>query len=138
MTLFAYTDGACRGNPGESGIGIIMKDELGHVVYEGSGYIGTATNNIAEYSALLVCLAKARELSCLRLIVHSDSQLMVRQMVGQYRVKDKTLQQYYRRAQELLKGASFRFEILHVERELNRDADELANAGIDCRQELKI
>ena len=56
MTLFAHTDGASRGNPGESGIGVIFRDELGNVLYSGGGYIGTATNNIAEYQALLACL----------------------------------------------------------------------------------
>ena len=59
MTLFAHTDGASRGNPGESGIGIIFRDELGNVLFSGGGYIGKATNNIAEYQALLACLRKA-------------------------------------------------------------------------------
>ena len=138
MTVYAYTDGASRGNPGESGIGIIMKDQQGNVIYSGSGYIGTATNNIAEYQALLACLRKALSLQCKRLVVHSDSQLMVRQLQGKYKVKDKTLQQYYRQANHLLESASFAFEIIHVERERNRDADLLANSGIDTKQLIGV
>ena len=138
MTVYAYTDGASRGNPGESGIGIIMKDEEGNVIYSGSGYIGTATNNIAEYQALLACLKKALSIQCKRLVVHSDSQLMVRQLQGKYRVKDKKLQQYYRQANQLLGSAPFEFEIIHVEREHNRDADLLANSGIDTKQLISV
>ncbi len=138
MTLFAHTDGASRGNPGESGIGIIFRDELGNVVYSGGGYIGTATNNIAEYQALLACLRKAITMECRHLIVHSDSQLMVRQMCGQYRVKDKTLQTFHQEATRMLSKAPFTFKILHVDREENGDADLLANTGIDSRLPLEI
>ena len=138
MTIVAHTDGASRGNPGESGIGIILRDESGNIIFSGGGYIGQATNNIAEYQALLACLKKARALECKKLIVHSDSQLMVRQLQGKYRVKDKKLQEYYREAQVLLNGAPFVFEIFHVEREGNRDADLLANAGIDNRKKLDV
>ncbi|MBI1808061.1 MAG: ribonuclease HI family protein [Ignavibacteria bacterium] len=138
MTIYAYTDGASRGNPGESGIGIILRDEQGNVIFSAGGYIGTATNNIAEYQALLACLKKALTLRCKRLIVHSDSQLMVRQLQGTYRVKDKALQKYYQQAHRLLSSASFTFEIIHVEREHNHDADLLANSGIDSRQSLQV
>ena len=138
MRVWAYTDGASRGNPGESGIGLVLKDEEGAVLYSGGGYIGTATNNVAEYEALLACLAKARELGCSELVVHSDSQLMVRQLLGQYKVKDKNLQRYFRKAKQIIQDAAFRFTINHVEREENRDADLLANAGIDSRQPLSM
>ncbi|MBI1803101.1 MAG: ribonuclease HI family protein [Ignavibacteria bacterium] len=138
MTVHAYTDGASRGNPGESGIGFILKDEKGTVLYSGSGYIGTTTNNVAEYEALLACLTKAHELSCSALVVHSDSQLMVRQLLGQYRVKDKNLRQYFFKAQQLIRTAPFRFTIIHVEREENHDADLLANAGIDSKRPLSM
>ncbi len=138
MTLIANTDGASRGNPGESGIGVILRNEEGEVVYSGSGYIGKATNNAAEYQALLVCLKKAIALGCSRLVVHSDSELMVRQLRGEYRVKDQGLRRYFIEASRLIKSAPFAFEIVHVEREKNRDADELANAGIDGRHALKV
>ena len=138
MTLYAHTDGASRGNPGESGIGIIIRDEHNAIVYEASGDIGKATNNIAEYTALLACLKKAHDLGCRRLVVYSDSQLMVRQMLGEYRVKDSTLQRYHRRAHDLLKSAQYVFEIIHIEREQNKDADKLANTGIDSKQNLAV
>jgi len=138
MKVRAYTDGASRGNPGESGIGLILRDENGTVLYSGSGYIGTATNNVAEYEALLACLSKARQLGCSDLVIHSDSQLMVRQILGQYRVKDKNLQRYYQEAMKIIQSAPFRFTINHVERENNRDADLLANAGIDSKQPLSM
>ena len=138
MTIYAYTDGASRGNPGESGIGLILRDEHGVILFSGGGYIGTSTNNAAEYQALLACLKKVSTLQCKRLIVHSDSELMVRQLQGKYRVKDKHLQQFFGQARELLKSASYAFEIIHVERERNRDADLLANAGIDSKQKLSL
>lgn len=138
MTIYAYTDGASRGNPGDSGIGIILRDEQGKVLFSAGGYIGKTTNNIAEYQALLACLKKVLSLQCKRLVVHSDSQLMVRQLQGVYRVRDKKLQQYYRQAHQLLVAAPFAFEIIHVEREHNRDADLLANSGIDAKQVLRI
>ncbi len=138
MTIHAFTDGASRGNPGESGIGVILQSEAGTVLCEGSGYIGTATNNMAEYQALMTCLRKAQDLSCSRLVVHSDSELMVRQLQGTYRVKEKTLQEYFRQVRAMLKEAPFSFEIVHIPRERNRDADRLANQGIDSKTALTL
>ncbi len=131
MTIRAYTDGASRGNPGESGFGFLLRDEQGHLLLSESGYIGRATNNIAEYEALLACLKKVRSMNCTRLIVHSDSELMVRQLLGIYRVKEKTLRKYYQSVREILRSSPFSFEIVHIEREQNREADRLANEGID-------
>jgi ribonuclease HI len=133
MTVLAYTDGAARGNPGEGGIGVIMRREDGEVLYSFGGYLGTTTNNVAEYRALLHCLKKAPALPCSRLIVHSDSQLMVRQISGEYRVKDKKLAPLYIEAIRLLKAAPFDVKVIHIDRESNREADLLANAGIDGR-----
>ena len=138
MTIYAACDGASRGNPGESGIGIIFRNEVGEVLFSGGGYIGNATNNIAEYEALLACLSKAEKLKCTQLVVRSDSQLMVRQMHGTYKVKDTKLRKYYQRVTELIRSATFKFEIVHVAREENRDADMLANVGIDSKRKLSI
>ena len=138
MIVYAHTDGASRGNPGESGIGILLRDENGTELFAGCGYIGRATNNVAEYEALLACLQKAVSLQCKKLVVHSDSELMVRQLQGKYRVKDKSLQRYFQKIQKMLSSAPFEFSIVHVLREENRDADLLANAGIDSRQPLAI
>ena len=131
MTVYAYTDGASRGNPGESGIGIIFKDERGKVLYAGGKYIGRTTNNCAEYQALIACLVKANDTSCKKLVIHSDSELLVRQLQGIYKVRNKSLQKYVGKVRQLLKAASFECTIVHVNRDQNRDADMLANAGID-------
>jgi ribonuclease HI len=133
MTLFAYTDGASRGNPGDSGIGLLVRDEQGAVVLEENGYIGRATNNVAEYTALIALLKRIMKTACTRLVVHSDSELMVRQVNGQYKVKDPDLKVHCGKVRDLLARASFEFELRHVPREMNREADRLANEGIDAR-----
>ena len=138
MTVLAYTDGAARGNPGESGIGVILKDEHGGTLTKLYGYIGEATNNVAEYQALLACLKSAAKTNCSRLIVHSDSELMVRQLLGEYKVKDPNLKTMVLKVHRLLEKAGFDFEIKHVSRELNKEADRLANLGIDSRKRLRI
>lgn len=133
MTVHAYTDGASRGNPGESGIGVVLKNEKGSVLASHADFIGMTTNNVAEYQALLQCLKMAQETSCTRLIVHSDSELMVRQLQGAYKVKDKALKGLFDEVQRLLASAPFTFEIIHVSREENGQADRLANQGINLR-----
>lgn len=138
MTILAYTDGAARGNPGESGIGVVFKDEQGTVITSIYGYIGEATNNMAEYQALIACLKNAPKTSCSKLIVHSDSELMVRQLLGEYKVKDPNLKLMHQKVQRLLANALFQFEIKHVRRELNKEADQLANLGIDSRKTIRI
>ena len=138
MTILAYTDGASRGNPGESGVGIVLKDELGNVIASQYGYIGKSTNNIAEYTALTTCLKLVQATECSRLVVHSDSELMVRQLNGQYKVKDARLKKHFQQIQTILATAPFEFMIRHVPRENNREADELANRGIDTKKQLAI
>jgi ribonuclease HI len=138
MTIVAYTDGAARGNPGESGIGVVFKDEEGATISKICGYIGEATNNVAEYQALIACLKNAPKTNCSRLVVHSDSELMVRQLLGEYKVKDANLKLMFQKVQRLLAKAPFEFEIKHVGRELNKEADQLANLGIDSRKRIRI
>ncbi|HLE31685.1 MAG TPA: ribonuclease HI family protein [Bacteroidota bacterium] len=133
MRVLAYTDGASRGNPGDSGIGVILKDEKGNTLATHFDFIGTTTNNVAEYKALVHCLKMARETKCTHLIVHSDSELMVRQLQGVYKVKDKELRRFFDEARQMLASAPFEFEIRHVAREENRQADELANKGINLK-----
>jgi ribonuclease HI len=136
MTILAFTDGASRGNPGESGVGIVLKDEHGNVITTRYGYIGEATNNIAEYSALAACLQLVQTIECSSLIVHSDSELMVRQLNGQYKVKDAGLKNYFQHIQSMLSSSTFQFKIRHIAREKNFEADELANRGIDTKFKL--
>jgi ribonuclease HI len=138
MTILAYTDGASRGNPGESGVGIVLKDELGTIIASQYGYIGQATNNIAEYTALAACLKLVQRIECSSLIVHSDSELMVRQINGKYKVKDAALKKHFHNIQTMLSSSSFQFTIKHVPREKNREADQLANRGIDTKKSLTL
>jgi ribonuclease HI len=123
-------DGAARGNPGEAGCGAAILDENGTVVKELSCYLGRATNNVAEYQGLLMGLEALRQLGRKRIRVQSDSQLLVRQLNGEYRVKDEKLKALFEKAVKLLHGFE-RYRILHVPRELNELADRLANKGID-------
>jgi len=123
-------DGAARGNPGPAGCGAVICDDKGAVVRELSRYLGHATNNVAEYEALVMGLEALIELKRKRIVVQSDSQLLVRQLNGEYRVKDEKLRLHYQRATGLLRQFTS-YRIVHVRRELNRAADRLANRGID-------
>jgi ribonuclease HI len=136
MTLYAATDGASRGNPGESGIGVIVRDEAGTEVLSVYGYLGKATNNIAEYTALIVLLQKMQGMSCTRLVVQSDSELLVRQINGVYKVKDPGIRQKFDEVKRLRAALPFPIELRYVPRAQNADADKLANRGIDEKRVL--
>ncbi|HEY2988039.1 MAG TPA: ribonuclease HI family protein [Candidatus Binatia bacterium] len=123
-------DGASRGNPGEAGCGAVIFDDTGKTVRELCRYLGRATNNVAEYAALLMGLEEVLRLGAMRLRVESDSELLVRQLNGVYRVKDEKLRRLHERAQELLRRLDS-YRIIHVRREFNRIADRLANQAID-------
>ena len=123
-------DGAARGNPGEAGCGAVICDESGIVVKELSRYLGRATNNVAEYEGLLLGLEELIALGRKRIRVQSDSQLLVRQLNGEYRVKDEKLKLLFQRAMTLLRQFDT-VDIRHVPREQNKLADRLANQGID-------
>jgi len=138
MTVIAHTDGASRGNPGESGIGVVLATEAGSVLGTIAGSIGMHTNNVAEYTAFLECLKAVSVLPCKRLVVHSDSELMVRQMNGQYKIKDAALKRLAAHARTMIAGAGFSVELRHVLRSANADADKLANGGIDSRSPVRI
>ena len=136
MNLLAFTDGASRGNPGESGIGVVFKSSEGKIVRSFNGFIGTTTNNVAEYTALLACLQSAFELKPTSLRVHSDSELMVRQMNGNYKVKDATLKLLHQKALILISRSKMDVSFVHVERSQNSEADQLANEAIDGKVPL--
>ncbi|HEV2272636.1 MAG TPA: ribonuclease HI family protein [Acidobacteriaceae bacterium] len=126
----AYCDGGSRGNPGPAGFGVYIQDEEGRVLGELSEYLGKRTNNFAEYSALLAALQFAIAQGRRRLRVIADSELMVKQMKGQYRVNSPDLRPLYEQARRLTMQLD-RFEIRHVLREKNRHADRLANLAMD-------
>jgi ribonuclease HI len=123
-------DGAARGNPGPAGCGAVIYDENGVVVQQLSQYLGHTTNNVAEYEGLLMGLEAFLQLGRKHIVVQSDSELLVRQLNGQYRVKDEKLKVLFERAMTLLRQFDS-YRILHVGRELNKLADRLANHGID-------
>ncbi len=138
MKILAYTDGASRGNPGESGIGIVLKDENNNVLESKYGYIGQTTNNVAEYTALTTCLKIVGKMNCTDLIAHSDSELMVRQLNGIYKVKDDGLKKHFQNIKKILNDSSYQFTIKYIPREDNQEADRLANIGIDSKKQLTI
>lgn len=123
-------DGAARGNPGEAGCGAAIFDENRALVKELSCYLGRATNNVAEYEALLLGLKAVLELGKKKVCIQSDSELLVRQLNGEYRVKDEKLKALFQKAIEVLRQFDA-YRIVHVPRESNRAADRLANRGID-------
>jgi ribonuclease HI len=132
LLLRLHVDGASRGNPGEAGFGVHVADEDGTEVASLYGYLGRATNNVAEYQALLHGLRFALARGASGVEVFSDSELLVRQIDGRYRVKNPGLQPLHREARGLL--ARFeRARVVHVPREQNREADALANRAVDER-----
>lgn len=127
-----YCDGASRGNPGPAGAGVVMLDPYGEVAVRNLEYLGQTTNNVAEYRGLLLGLKMARNLGVKKIRVCSDSELLVRQINGSYRVKKPHLLALWQEAkQELQKFETY--EVTHVPRELNYQADRLANQAIDQR-----
>jgi len=125
-----FSDGAARGNPGPAGAGALIQDEKGQVVGEISEYLGETTNNQAEYQALLLGLAKAHELKVKNLEVFLDSELVVKQLNGQYRVKHPDLIPLFEKVKRQLEEFHTR-KVAHVYREMNQEADRLANLAID-------
>src|ERR1700729_760678 len=126
----ANIDGASRGNPGPASYAVVLRDPSGKIVLELAKNIGRETNNVAEYYALLAALdyVTSHNISALR--IRSDSELLVRQMQGRYKVKSADLKPLHERASKMAKQIGY-FAIEHVRRELNRDADALANVALD-------
>ena len=128
--LVAYIDGGARGNPGPAGYGVVFEDEVGRPIAELSEFLGRQTNNYAEYSALLAALNYTLRHGFKALKVISDSELLVKQISGEYKVSSPTLKELHGRAIKMLDQLDY-FEIKHVLREKNRDADRLANIAMD-------
>ncbi len=126
----AWIDGASRGNPGEAGFGVVAHED--GAVEEIAGFLGRTTNNVAEYAALVAALTFARRRRAERLQLFSDSQLLVRQLNGAYKVRAPHLVPIFLKVLELRRGIP-RSDIEHVPRERNRQADALANRAIDER-----
>ena len=123
-------DGGARGNPGPAAIGIVLRDADGEIVAERGERIGRATNNVAEYRALLAGIELAGEHGADELELVGDSELVVRQIEGRYKVKDATMRELHAEAKRALAGFES-WSIRHVRREKNADADRLVNAALD-------
>lgn len=133
MKLIIHTDGGARGNPGPAGIGAIIKDEQGRVMAEVSQYIGETTNNQAEYKAVIAAMNKAKELGAEEIDFYLDSELVVKQLKGEYKVKNKDLQPLFVK----IYNSSLDFKKVtysHVRREMNKEADKLANLAMDRKK----
>jgi ribonuclease HI len=124
-------DGAARGNPGPAGAGAVVADPDGTVLVEIAQGLGETTNNVAEYTPAIRGLEAAQGLGAEEVLLRSDSQLMINQMTGRYRVKTAHLQPLHRRVSDLVRGFR-RVEFEHVPRAENAQADQLANAGVDA------
>jgi ribonuclease HI len=129
--LAIYIDGASRGNPGPAGVGVVIFGPEGETLTEEHLYIGEATNNVAEYRALLLALQKAREMGATKVQVFTDSELLFRQMEGVYRVRNSKLIALFRGAISLSKEFQ-RFKLQHILRSENKRADLLANLAVDA------
>jgi len=128
--LVAYTDGGARGNPGPAGYGVVIQNQAGIKIAALGQYLGHQTNNFAEYQGLIAALEYALEHGHKALKVVSDSELLVRQIKGIYKVKNPTLQELHGRAKQLIARLDW-FSIDHALREHNREADQLANQAMD-------
>jgi len=128
--LIAHSDGGARGNPGPAGYGVVIQDESGRKVVALSEYLGHQTNNFAEYQGLIAALEYALQHGPKALKLISDSELLVRQIKGIYKVKNAVLQDLHGRAKELI-GQLEWFSIGHALREHNQEADRLANEAMD-------
>ena len=125
-----YADGASRGNPGPAAIGATIKDERGRLIASISQRIGKATNNQAEYRAIIAALEEATRLGARQVDIKMDSELVVKQINGEYRVKKATLKPLYQQVKQL-QGSLEDFTITHILRQQNIEADKLANKALN-------
>ncbi len=128
--IVVNVDGASRGNPGEAGIGVAIFDKDANLINEACDYLGVATNNVAEYRALILGAKRSIEYKAKRTLFKSDSELMVKQIKGEYKVKNPQLKLLFAEVKDLLKNLP-NWKIMHVPREENKEADLLANKGVD-------
>lgn len=128
--IIIYSDGGARGNPGPAGIGAVLYDEQKNLLAEISSYLGVATNNQAEYKALIAAIKKAKELKADELSCFLDSELVVKQLRREYKVKNAELAPLFLEVHNLSLNFN-KIEYTHVRRELNKEADKLANEAMD-------
>ena len=130
--IIIHSDGAARGNPGPAGAGALLENEKGEVVAKVCKYLGEATNNQAEYTALILGLEEAEKNGATRISVFCDSELVVKQVKGEYKVKNAGLRPLFQEVMKHLRKIGV-YTISHIPREENKKADELANLAIDSQ-----
>jgi len=135
-TLTLHFDGGARGNPGPGGIGVVLLNEDGDALYELGEFLGHTTSNVAEYTALVRGLTAAKTLGAKKVIVKADSELVVRQINGIYKVKSPHLKPLFQKATTLMREIGD-VTISHIYREGNARADELANAAMDMQKKIE-
>lgn len=128
--LLIYSDGAARGNPGDAGAGVVLKTPEGEEVGRFGRFLGRFTNNVAEYEAVLLGLSQAKEFGAKDVTILSDSELLVRQLLGEYKVRAEHLKVLYERVKQELEDFD-RYQVKRIPREKNIDADSMANRAID-------
>lgn len=133
--LIIYTDGGARGNPGPAGIGAVLKDEKGEIIDEVSEYIGETTNNQAEYRAVIAAIEKAKKFGAAELDFFLDSELVVKQLNREYKVRDKDLAPLFMKIYNAMMGFK-KVTFKHVRREFNAEADRLVNIALD-KEEIR-
>jgi phosphoribosylglycinamide formyltransferase-1 len=131
-----YVDGGSRGNPGPAAAAFILKDKKGYELSGKGFFLGKATNNVAEYTAIIKALEAARQLGAKDAVIYSDSELLVRQLGGQYKVKSENIAPLFQQAKELL-GEFEKWEIKHIPREKNKQADKLVNQSLDYKKDVE-
>ncbi len=137
MDLIIHVDGGARGNPGPAGAGVVIRDSDGTLVFEAAYFLGRQTNNTAEYQALIRALQRAHRSLAQSVTVHSDSELLVRQITGEYQVKSPRLAGLHEEVQRLLLRFP-RWSVRHVRRAENTRADELANIAMDAQRDRVV
>ena len=133
MKVIVYTDGGSRGNPGPSATGIVIKDTKGKILAAYGEYLGTQTNNFAEYSAIISALRKAKELGADEVVCITDSKLVAEQLNGNWKVKEPTIQKLFVQAYNAMQPFAT-VSVRHVLREENKEADAEVNKVLDTKQ----
>jgi ribonuclease HI len=135
--LSIYIDGAAKGNPGPAGIGVVLRDADNALVKNIDRFIGITTNNVAEYTALITGMEEACKLKVKEITINTDSELIAKQLGGEYKVKSPALKDLYSKVSKLLDNFEY-VSINNISREKNKDADRLANKAINDSLKVKV
>lgn len=129
--LMLYTDGGSRGNPGKAGCGVYITDDQGTPLKKGYRFLGEATNNVAEYTAMKIGIEKCIEMGATEICLHADSKLAIEQLSGNYKIKNAGLKEIFDEIQNILSNWKGRISYTHIPREENTEADRLSNVAMD-------